>query len=168
VNLRAHRSDQTVYRIPFSDLGATERFGAYYRPDLTARITYESRYEYWDPTASTPTQVCKYSLLLGAGFKKLPSMGYPLLGVETDRELLVRYSKRFLSRKDIQRLRELLPAVDPVLDARSDTATNAEKDVFEAVRRRSGQLEEELTGLSRSLVASGLIDDHIANAIAVM
>src|ERR1017187_10606825 len=91
----------------------------------------------------------------------------PLLGVETDRELLVRYSKRFLSRKDIQRLRELLSIVDPVLDARSDTATSAEKEVFEAVRRRSGHLEDELAGLSRSLVASGLIDDHLANAIAV-
>jgi hypothetical protein len=167
VNLRAHRADQTVYRIPFSDLGATERFGAYYRPDLTARITYESRYEYWDSAAGTPTHDCHYSLLLGAGFKKLPSLGYPLLGVETDRELLVRYSKRFLSRRDIQRLRELLSVVDPVLDARSDTATSAEKEVFEAVRRRSGHLEDELAGLSRSLVASGLIDDHIASAIAV-
>ena len=167
VNLRTHRADQTIYRLPFSDLVASDKFGAYYRSDATARITYESRYEYWDQTASVSTHICHYSLLLGAGFKKLPSMGYPLLSVETDRELLVRYSKRFLSRKDIQRLRELLPVVEPVLDPRAETATDAEKHVFEAIRRRAGQLEDELTELSRSLVASGLIDDRVASAVVL-
>jgi hypothetical protein len=167
VNLRTHRPDQTIYKIPSADLGAADKFGAHFRPDLTARITYESRYEYWDDTAGTPTHVCHYSLLLGAGFKKLPTMGYPLLSVETDRELLIRYSKRFLNRKDIQRLRELLPVVDPVLDPRGETATDAEKHVFEAVRRRAGQLEDELNALAKALVASGLIDDRIASAVSL-
>jgi hypothetical protein len=126
VNLRTHRADQTVYKIPATDLSAADKFGPYYRSEITARITYESRYEYWDPTSDTPTHVCHYSLLLGTGFKKLPTMGYPSLSVETDRELLIRYAKRFLGRKDIQRLRDLLPVVDPVLDPRGETATDAE------------------------------------------
>jgi hypothetical protein len=167
VNLRTHRTDQTIYKIPTADLGAPDKFGAYFRPDLTARITYESRYEYWDEAACTPTHFCRYSLLLGAGFKKLPTMGYPLLSVETDRELLIRYSKRFLSRKDIQRLRALFSLVDPVLDPRGETATDAEKQVFEAVRRRAGQLESEINALATALVASGLIDDSIASAVSV-
>jgi hypothetical protein len=146
--------------MPAPDLRAADKFGAYYRSDITARITYESRYDYWDPTSGTPTHVCHYSLLLGAGFKKLPNMGYESLSVETYRELLIRYAKRFLGRKEIQRLRKLLPIVEPVLHPRGETATDAEKQVFEAVRRRAGEVEDELTTLARSLVASRLIDDR--------
>jgi hypothetical protein len=39
--------------------------------------------------------------------------------------------------------------------------------VFEAVRRRAGQVEEELASLARALVASGLIEDRITTAVAL-
>jgi|GEM_PF-6419696 Chromosome segregation ATPases len=165
VTLRAYKPDVTVYNIPASDLCAPDKFGPYYRSHISARITYESRYEYWERTSSTPTHICHYSLLLGAGFKKLPSMGYPTVSVETDRELVIRYAKAFLSRKQVQQLRELLPVVDPVLDARWDTAGNAGKQVVEAIRCRADQLDDELTALARSLVVSGLIDDYVAGAV---
>lgn len=91
-------------------------------------------------------------------------MGYPQVSVETDRELVLRYARRFTSRKDIQRLRDLLQVVDSVLDPRGDPP-DAEKQVFESVKRRVGQIDEELSALSRALVASGLIDDKIERAV---
>jgi hypothetical protein len=113
VDLRTSRTDQTVFKLPAADLEADAKFGSQVRLDLEATITYEDR----DPTSNVLTHVCRYSTLLGAGFRRLPAMGYPLLSVETDRELLLRYAKRFTSRKNVQLLRELLAAVDPVLDS---------------------------------------------------
>jgi hypothetical protein len=76
----------------------------------------------------------------------------------------LRYARHFTSRKDIQKLRHLLQVVDSVLDPRGDPP-DAEKQVFESVKRRVGQIDEELSALSRALVASGLIDDKIASAV---
>jgi hypothetical protein len=163
VDLRTSRTDQTVFKIPAADLEADAKFGSQVHPDLEATITYEDR----DPTSNVLTHVCHYSTLLGPGFRRLPTMGYPLLSVETDRELLLRYAKRFSSRKNVQLLRELLPAVDPVLDSRVDSATEAERQVFESVRRRAGQIDDELSALSRALVASGLIDKQIEDAVGL-
>jgi hypothetical protein len=161
VDLRTSRTDQTVFTIPAEDLEPGAKFGSQVRPDLEATITYEDR----DPTSNVSTHICRYSALLGSGFRKLSAMGYPVISVETDRELLLRYAKRFSSRKNVQLLWELLPTVDPVLDSRVDSATEAEKLVFESVRRRAGQIDEELSALSRALVASGLIDKQIEVAV---
>jgi hypothetical protein len=163
IDLRTSRTDQTVFKIPFVDLQVGSMFGSQIRPDLEATITYEDR----DPTTNVSTHVCHYSALLGPGFRKLPSMGYPVLSVETDKELLLRYAKRFTSRKNVQLLRELLPAVDPLLESRTDGVTDAEKQVFESVRRRTGQIDDELSTLSRALVASGLIDKQVEEAVAL-
>jgi hypothetical protein len=163
VDLRTNRTDQTVFKVPAADLDTESKFGSQVRTNLEATITYEDR----DPTSNVSTHVCRYSALLGPGFRRLPSMGYPLLSVETDSELLLRYAKRFTSRKNVQLLRELLPTVAPVLDSGTDVATDAEKQVFESIRRRAGQIDDELSALSRALVASGLIDKQIEESVAL-
>lgn len=160
VGLRTNRTDQTVFRIPAGDFKHEAKFGSQVRADMTATITYEDR----DPTTNVPIHVCHYSALLGSGFRRLPAMGYPLISVETDGELLLRYARRFTNRKNVQLLRNLLPEV-PELDSRTDPPTGAEKQVLESVRRRAGQIEGELSALARALVSSGLIDKQIEEEV---
>jgi hypothetical protein len=133
------------------------------RLDLAATITYEDQ----DPTKSAMTHVCRYSTLLGSGFRKLPSMGYPLINVETDKEVLLRFAKRFLNHKNVKQLREILSTVDPILDSQEDSASSAERQVFESIKRRAGSVDDELSALARALVESRLIGAQIDQAVRI-
>jgi hypothetical protein len=162
VNLRTNRADQAVFRIPAGDLAAAGRFGPHYYSNLQAGVSLDDR----DPTRNSAIHTCHYSILLGAGFKRLPSMGYPLVNVETDKELLLRYARRFLTRKDLQRLREILQTVEASLDPRAESAPEAERLVFEAIKHRAGLIDEELAMVARSIVGSGLIENQITAAVS--
>jgi hypothetical protein len=159
LNLRTNRPDQKVFKIPAADM-ASSRFGPYCHLSLSAGIRTDNR----DPVRYPITDTCNYSLLLGAGFRKLPSVGYPLVSVETDRELLLRYARRFTSKKDLQRLREILDAVDSALEPVAESPEEAERRAFEAIKRECVRAEGELSSLARSLIESGLIASHIADA----
>ena len=157
VNLRTHRNDQMVFKFPEERLSDSNTFSPYHHR-LSARISFSSR----EPSSSSP--LCSYEVLTGAGFRRLPSLGFELISVESDKELLLRYARRFTNRKHLQQLRELLTAIEPDLGPTIE-ASDSERGVLESITRRSGQLDSELRDLSQALVASGLLEDQIESAV---
>ena len=157
VSLRSPRPDQTVFKIPAAELNNVNTFAPHHHR-ISAQVSYGSR----EPVQNSPE--CNYEVIMGAGFKRLPSMGFELVSVESDREMLLRYARRFTSRKTVQQLRDLLSTVEPDLEQTGDSV-QIEREVFESIRRRSTDVLDELHILSQSLVSSGLLDQQIQSAV---
>jgi hypothetical protein len=155
--------DRPVYRIPAADLLNKDKLGPYHR-ELTAAIVYDRS----DPSIATNKHTCEYRVLMGAALKKLQDLAYPTVSMDSDTELIIRYAKRFRTRKEIQRLRELLQVVEPIIDAEDAAAPGeAETRAFESIRRRVGKVDDALLDMSRSLIESGLIEDKVKEAIGL-
>jgi hypothetical protein len=156
VTLRPQRTEQTVFKFPAEALQNANIFG----PDhkyLETRISPVSR----EPSFTSP--ICNYEVLMGSGFRRLPAMGFELVRVESDKELLLKYARRFKAKKNLQQLRELLTSVEPELQT-VDT-TDVEQDAFRATKERITQLDDELRAVSQALVKSGLLEQHIESAV---
>jgi hypothetical protein len=156
VTLLPQRTEQTVFKFPVETLQNADGFG----PDhayLEARISPVSR----EPSFNSP--ICRYEVLMGSGFRRLPGMGFELVRVESDKELLLKYARRFTAKKNLQQLRELLSSVEPDLQT-VDTA-DVEQSAFLATKERIAGLDDELRVVSQALVKSGLLEEHIEGAI---
>lgn len=156
VMFQPQRNDQKVFKFPAAALQDTNGFKPYHIL-LSVHISTVSQV----PSVSSPT--CHYEVLMGAGFKRLPSMGFELISVESDKELLLKYARRFISKKHLQQLRELLASVGPDIDPIE--VGDEEHNAFQSMRGRIGRLNEELHVLSQALVKSGMLNDHIESAV---
>jgi hypothetical protein len=158
VTLQAYYPDKSVLKIPWRDFLDTQKLQPHLRDNLKSTVSLENR----SPTRNdVPKQDCEYQILLSGGFKQLPSLGYPRISLESNRDVLIKFVKRFAVKKKQQELRALLDELALVADASGLNASGGDRDAFNAVRDRLGRIQEDDYAVAKALVASGLIDQEM-------
>jgi len=162
VTLQAYYPDKSVLKIPWKDFQDTQKLQPHLREGLRVTVSLEDR----SPMrGDSSKQDCQYQIFLSNGFKRLPSLGYPKISLESNRDVLIKFVKRFAVKKKQQELRVLLDDLALAADASGLNETGGDRDAFNAVRDRLGRMQEDDYALAKSLAASGLIDQQIRTVL---